>query len=120
MQRPTNLGAAPQFSSDAQWWWDGRQWMSAVSPDGRYHWNGTAWSPVRKMFLGDYANQAIFCAIAGLLCGFLFPFGLWAGYRAYKELPLKQTQAIVGMVLNTVGCGLVVLAIMYRIYLASQ
>jgi hypothetical protein len=72
------------------------------------------------MLFGDYANQSIFCAVAGLLCGFLFPFGLWAGYRAYKELPQKQTQAIVGIVLNAVGCGLVIVGILSRIYLASQ
>lgn len=79
-----------------------------------------AWSPVRKMLLGDYANQSIFCAVAGLLCGFLFPFGLWAGYRAYKDLPWKRTQAIVGMVLNGVGCGLVVASITYRLAVAVR
>jgi len=40
-------GAGPQFSSDGNWWWDGTQWMSAVSPDGYYRWNGTAWEAAR-------------------------------------------------------------------------
>jgi hypothetical protein len=25
------------------YYWDGRQWMSTLSPDGRTRWNGTAW-----------------------------------------------------------------------------
>ena len=120
MQPPGTLGAGPQFSSDGRWYWDGIQWVSTVSPDGRYRWTGTAWAPVRKMFMGDYANQSIFCAIAGLFCGFLFPFGLWAGYKAYQELPWKRTQAIIGMSLNAVGCVLVLAGIFYRVSVATR
>lgn len=28
------------------YYWDGATWVSAVSPDGRYRWNGTAWEPL--------------------------------------------------------------------------
>lgn len=38
-------GASPRFSSDGNWWWDGTQWISTISPDGHYRWNGTAWEP---------------------------------------------------------------------------
>jgi len=110
-----NPPSAPVFSQDGRWYWDGRQWISAISPDGRYRWTGTTWAPVRKMLLGDHANQSIACAIIGLLCGLMFPFGIYAGYKAYQELPHKRTQAIVGMVLNTAGCGLLVLSILYRL-----
>ena len=41
--QPVSRGAPPQFSTDRQWWWDGHQWLSAVSPDGRYRWDGVAW-----------------------------------------------------------------------------
>jgi hypothetical protein len=107
--------AAPQFSNDGRWFWNGQQWVAAISPDGRYRWTGAAWTPIQKMFLGDHANQAIFCAVAGLLCGFLFPLGLIAGILAYQELPWKRTQATLGIILNTVGCVLLVLAIIYRV-----
>jgi hypothetical protein len=39
--------AGPQFSSDGNWWWDGAQWMSTLSPDGHFRWNGTAWVAAR-------------------------------------------------------------------------
>ena len=29
--------------------WDGRQWVSTLSPDGRFRWNGTAWVPAVQM-----------------------------------------------------------------------
>jgi hypothetical protein len=76
--------------------------------------------PIRKMFLGDYANQSIFCAVGALLCGFLAPFGVWAGYRAYKELPMKRTQALVGMIVCSVECGLIVLGIAARGIVAAS
>lgn len=115
LQPPTSARmAAPQFSNDGKWSWNGQHWVAAISPDGRYRWTGTAWSPIQKMFLGDHANQAIFCAVAGLLCGILFPFGVYAGIRAYQELPWKRTQAIIGIVLNSVGCVLLILGIIYR------
>lgn len=109
-----------QLSQDGRWYWDGNQWLSTTSPDGKYRWTGTAWAPIRKMFMGDHANQAIFCAVAGLLCGLLWPFGLWAAITAYKELPHKRTQATVGIVLNSIGCVLIVLGIGARILLASS
>jgi hypothetical protein len=112
--------AVPMFSADGHYWWDGRQWVPAVSPDGRFRWNGYAWLPVRKMLFGDHANQSIACAVIGLLCGLLFPFGLWAGYTAYQELPHKRTQALVGMILNGVGCGLVLVGILYRVITAGR
>lgn len=60
----------------------------------------------RLIPFGDYANQSIACAVLGLLCGLAFVLGLVAGYLAYRDLPRKRTQAVVGMVLNTVGIGL--------------
>src|SRR5205823_570465 len=27
------------------YYWDGQRWASALSPDGRYRWNGSAWEP---------------------------------------------------------------------------
>jgi sensor c-di-GMP phosphodiesterase-like protein len=115
MQPPGGAGiSTPQFSNDGKWYWDGRQWVSAVSPDGKYQWTGTAWTPVKKMLFSDYANQSIACAVIGLLCGFMFLFGLYAGVRAYKDLPWKRTQAIVGIVLNTVGCVLLVMLLTFR------
>jgi hypothetical protein len=105
--------SAPQFSNDGKWYWS-QQWVTAISPDGRYQWTGTAWTPVKKMLFGDHANQSIACAVIGLFCGFMFLFGLYAGFRAYSELPWKRTQAIVGIVLNAVGCVLLVLLLIAR------
>jgi hypothetical protein len=31
-------------------YWDGRQWMSTLSPDGRSRWNGTGWVPTSNAF----------------------------------------------------------------------
>lgn len=29
------------------WWWDGREWKSAISPDRLWRWNGQTWVPNR-------------------------------------------------------------------------
>ena len=60
----------------------------------------------RQLPLGDYANQSIACAVLGLLCGVAFILGLITGYLAYRDLPRKRTQAVVGIVLNSIGIGL--------------
>jgi hypothetical protein len=70
--------------------------------------------PVRKMFMVDYATHSIFAAVIGFFCGLVWPYGFWCGYLAYKELPHRRTRAIVGMVLNAIGCVWLVLAIIYR------
>ena len=115
IQPPGGAGVSgPQFSNDGKWYWNGQQWVTAISPDGRYQWTGTAWTPVKKMLFGDHANQSIVCAVIGLFCGFMFLFGLYAGFRAYSELPWKRTQAIVGIVHNAVGCVLLVLLLIAR------
>jgi len=36
-------GTAPQFSPDQSWWWNGREWVSAISDDGRHRWDGDRW-----------------------------------------------------------------------------
>jgi hypothetical protein len=115
MQPPGGTGlSATQFSSDGNWYWNGQQWVTAISPDGKHRWTGTAWTPVKKMLFGDYANQSIACAVIGLFCGFMFLFGLYAGIRAYNDLPWKRTQAIVGIALNAVGSVLLVLLLILR------
>ena len=60
----------------------------------------------RQLPLGDYANQSIACVFLGLLCGLAFVLGLITGYLAFRDLPRKRTQAVVGMILNAVGIGL--------------
>jgi ribosomal protein L40E len=48
----TSAVAAPQYSADGKWWWDGQQWVAVVSPptqfsaDGKWWWNGRDWSAV--------------------------------------------------------------------------
>lgn len=106
--------SAQQFSHDGKWYWNGQQWVTAISPDGKYQWTGTAWTPVKKMLFGDYANQSIACAVIGLFCGFMFLFGIYAGFRAYRDLPWKRTEAIIGIALNIAGCVLLVLLLMIR------
>lgn len=120
MQPPMGYGATPQFSKDGKWWWDGTKWISILSQDGRYRWTGKAWAPVRKMFLGDYANESIASAIVGLFCALLLPYGIYAGYKAYQELPWKRTQAMVGMIINTVLFGLWLITLIYRFAIAPS
>ena len=60
----------------------------------------------RQLPLGDYANQSIACVVLGLLCGLAFVVGLITGYLAYRDLPRKRRQAVIGIVLNSVGIGL--------------
>jgi hypothetical protein len=36
-------------SEDGLYYWDGRQWISTLSPDGRSRWNGYTWVPVTPM-----------------------------------------------------------------------
>ena len=38
-----------RLSEDGFYYWDGRQWISTLSPDGRSRWNGYAWVPVTPM-----------------------------------------------------------------------
>jgi hypothetical protein len=38
--------SGPRFSEDGSLWWDGKHWQSATSPDGRWRWSGTAWTPI--------------------------------------------------------------------------
>jgi hypothetical protein len=43
---PESENALPQFSSDGEWWWNGKEWIPSVSDDGRSRWNGTRWIPL--------------------------------------------------------------------------
>jgi hypothetical protein len=38
-----------RLSQDGLYYWDGRQWISTLSPDARSRWNGYAWVPVASM-----------------------------------------------------------------------
>jgi hypothetical protein len=38
-----------KLSEDGLYYWDGRQWISTLSPDGRSRWNGYAWLPIASM-----------------------------------------------------------------------
>lgn len=38
-----------QLSPDGTQYWDGQQWMSALSGDGRWRWNGTRWEPIQSV-----------------------------------------------------------------------
>ncbi len=44
---PTLSVADPpaKFSADRNWWWNGKEWVSAISDDGRQRWDGTRWMP---------------------------------------------------------------------------
>jgi hypothetical protein len=38
------------------YYWDGQRWVTTLSPDGRYRWNGSAWEPVTAFAYGpDYS-----------------------------------------------------------------
>jgi hypothetical protein len=39
-----------RFSDDGLFYWDGTQWVSALSPDGRHRWNGSSWIPVQPAY----------------------------------------------------------------------
>ena len=40
------LKGRPPLSWDGMHYWDGRAWVSTLSPDGRYRWDGRSWMPV--------------------------------------------------------------------------
>jgi hypothetical protein len=44
-----------KLSEDGLYYWDGRQWISTLSPDGRSRWTGNAWVPVAPMAAPAYA-----------------------------------------------------------------
>ena len=46
-----------RLTEDGLYYWDGRQWVSTLSPDGRFRWNGSAWVPNSTTALGAYASQ---------------------------------------------------------------
>ena len=37
-----------QMSNDGRWYWDGREWRSAISEDGLWRWDGREWKPVSQ------------------------------------------------------------------------
>ncbi len=39
-----------RFTDDGLFYWDGTQWVSALSPDGRHRWNGSSWIPVQPAY----------------------------------------------------------------------
>ena len=39
----------PKVSADGLYYWDGRQWVTTLSPDGRSRWDGSRWVPVQHM-----------------------------------------------------------------------
>lgn len=41
--QPGAAGSPPQLSADRQWWWNGTEWVKALSDDGLWQWNGSAW-----------------------------------------------------------------------------
>lgn len=50
-----------QLSADGSWWWDGGQWVPAVSEDGLWRWDGKAWR------LGIAADESDPQAVAAAL-----------------------------------------------------
>lgn len=45
-----------KLSDDGLYYWDGRQWISTLSPDGRSRWNGYAWVPAAPMAAPAYPH----------------------------------------------------------------
>jgi hypothetical protein len=45
-----------KLSDDGLYYWDGRQWISTLSPDGRSRWNGYAWVPMAPMAAPTYPH----------------------------------------------------------------
>jgi hypothetical protein len=39
-EQPIQPNAPAQFSPDGKFWWDGQQWVAAISQDGKQRWNG--------------------------------------------------------------------------------
>lgn len=40
------MSSEMRLSADRLYYWDGRQWVSTLSPDGRSRWDGARWVPV--------------------------------------------------------------------------
>lgn len=36
------------------YYWDGQSWKSTLSPDGRFRWDGSAWTPISSMAVTPY------------------------------------------------------------------
>jgi hypothetical protein len=53
------------LSEDAQWWWDGEQWLEAVTADGLWQWDGGEWQPTFDLHgarAGDLATTLVLLA----------------------------------------------------------
>jgi small-conductance mechanosensitive channel len=107
-----------QLSPDGKWYWDGIQWAASMSPDGRFRWNGTEWLPFRRMRFGEYVDQSIVLLVMGIAGTFLCPWlltvafyglGLGAALMGLRHTPNRRTQALIGIVANTVGLVILVL-----------
>ena len=72
------------------YFWDGQQWASTLSPDGRFRWNGSKWEPVPAM---------------------AYPAPYYAG-RAPQREPTSWTQPLqIAVVARYVASGLYGLAL---------
>ncbi|MFN8075185.1 MAG: hypothetical protein U0Q15_07155 [Kineosporiaceae bacterium] len=40
---PARVPTRPRHSADRRWWFDGRGWVPAVSPEGRHWFDGQGW-----------------------------------------------------------------------------
>jgi hypothetical protein len=64
-------GAAPQYSPDGQWWWDGRQWIPTLGhraplptqPQRRPTVNRVLWAIVAVVFFVPLALAGMFALI---------------------------------------------------------
>lgn len=63
-QRQTNrlLAARPGGtigpSPDGRSWWNGQQWVSALSEDGRFRWDGYRWTPLLEEGITGGTSEA--------------------------------------------------------------
>ncbi len=63
------LVAQTSLSPDRRYWWTGIAWVSTLSNDGRWRWDGRRWHPVQRSWVSLVALTALVLGLAGLMVG---------------------------------------------------
>jgi TM2 domain-containing membrane protein YozV len=56
-ERPAPPAGAGPLSADGRYWWDGYQWVPAMSGDGRWRWDGREWRGGDQTWWSGYPRQ---------------------------------------------------------------
>lgn len=77
---------AGELSPDRLFYWDGTQWVSAVSADGAWRWNGVAWHPAPHPELSGRRQSGWLIAVLVTAAVFIASIGVYYAVGAASHV----------------------------------